>query len=127
MNLKHIKNKYPDNLEQGKLLFLQEREHSHVLSCSNTLCLSLPPMLPQVLMEGKTNSTAFETRMVSQGRQIQSSLAHYIPCLRAPSPARMKEISLESTMWCAPSCRTKRSPDSLCPERGPFSQASKNP
>lgn len=50
-----------------------------------------------------------------------------VPCLSAPSPARMKEISLESTMWCAPSCRTKRSPESLWPVRGPFSQASRNP
>lgn len=49
------------------------------------------------------------------------------PCFRAPSPARIKEISLESTMWCAPSSRRNRTPEILCPLRGPFSQASLKP
>lgn len=49
------------------------------------------------------------------------------PCFRAPSPARMKEISLESTMWFAPSSRRNRTPEILCPLRGPFSQASLKP
>lgn len=46
MNLKHIKNKYLDNLEQGRLWFLQEREHSHLLSQSHTASIHpLPIML----------------------------------------------------------------------------------
>ena len=49
------------------------------------------------------------------------------PCFTAPSPARMKEISLESTMWWAPSSRRNRTPEILCPLRGPFSQASLKP
>lgn len=49
------------------------------------------------------------------------------PCLTAPSPARMKAISLESTMWWAPSSRRNLTPEILWPQRGPFSQASKKP
>lgn len=39
--------------------------------------------------------------MVHQGNRCTDVVAtarHSVPCLRAPSPARMKEISLESTM-----------------------------
>lgn len=49
------------------------------------------------------------------------------PCFIAPSPARINEISLESTMWCAPSSNTNRTPDTLWPVRGPFSHASLKP
>lgn len=51
----------------------------------------------------------------------------FIPCFSAPSPALMKANSLESTMWCAPSSKTNRTPDILCPDTGPFSHASRNP
>lgn len=63
----------------------------------------------------------------SQAKDPAPVARPHLPCLRAPSPARMNEISLESTMWCAPSCRTNRSPESLWPDRGPFSQASRKP
>lgn len=118
--------KLPDNRRTGRLSVWQNTEHSNPASlwfCAE--CLHRPALFP-----GVTPSAAFSGSDGPRGKTVTVMWrvpAHSIPCFRAPSPARMKEISLESTMWCAPSCRTNRSPESLWPDRGPFSQASKNP
>lgn len=80
------------------------------------------------LLHGWCEEIKFQCWCTSSYKKCEwESWFFLLPCLRAPSPARMKEYSLESTMWFAPSSRMNLTPEILCPLRGPFSQASMNP